>query len=193
MGRSSSVTPRPWPPSACGCPSSSAGSTSRNKSCPPTPKITGASRDAQHVYVDLGFYRELRERFQAPGDFAQAYVIAHEVGHHVQNLLGTSERVRRAQEAGSREAANALSVFTDLLAGWVLTPGRRTITRMLSVADPQGRRAHDAYHRFVRVGRWSMTALWRVLAVHAVATEAQRAGEHMQGAYVIHRCCADNH
>ncbi len=65
--------------------------------------------------------------------------------------------------------APGFAVFTDLLAGWVLTPGRRTITRMLSVADPQGRRAHDAYHRFVRVGRWSMTALWRVLAVHAVA------------------------
>ena len=65
--------------------------------------------------------------------------------------------------------APGFAVFTDLLAGWALTPGRRTITRMLSVADPQGRRAHDAYHRFVRVGRWSMTALWRVLAVHAVA------------------------
>ena len=65
--------------------------------------------------------------------------------------------------------APGFAVFTDLLAGWVLTPGRRTITRMVSVADPQGRRAHDAYHRFVRVGRWSMTALWRVLAVHAVA------------------------
>ena len=68
--------------------------------------------------------------------------------------------------------APGFAVFTDLLAGWVLTPGRRTITRMLSVADPQGRRAHDAYHRFVRVGRWSMTALWRVLAVHAVAVFA---------------------
>jgi hypothetical protein len=68
--------------------------------------------------------------------------------------------------------APGFAVFTDLLAGWVLTPGRRTITRMLSVADPQGRRAHDAYHRFVRVGRWSMAALWRVLAVYAVAVFA---------------------
>lgn len=68
--------------------------------------------------------------------------------------------------------APGFAVFTDLLAGWVLTPGRGTITWMLFVADPRGRRAHDAYHRFVRVGRWSMTALWRVLAVHAVAVFA---------------------
>jgi hypothetical protein len=65
--------------------------------------------------------------------------------------------------------APSFAIFTDLLAGWVLTPGRRTITRMLSTADPAGRRAHDAYHRFVRAGRWSMSALWRALAVYAVA------------------------
>lgn len=68
--------------------------------------------------------------------------------------------------------APGFGVFVDLLAGWVLTPGRRTITRMLTVADPHGRRAHDAYHRFVRAGAWSTTALWRVLAVHAVAVFA---------------------
>src|SRR6266446_2766632 len=64
--------------------------------------------------------------------------------------------------------APSFTLFTDLLAGWVLTPGRRTITRMLTVADPQGHRAHDAYHRFIRAGRWNMAALWRVLAVHAI-------------------------
>jgi hypothetical protein len=64
--------------------------------------------------------------------------------------------------------APSFTLFTDLLAGWVLTPGRRTITRMLTVADPQGHRAHDAYHRFIRAGRWDMAALWRVLAVHAI-------------------------
>ena len=64
--------------------------------------------------------------------------------------------------------APGFAVFTDLLAGWVLTPGRRTITRMLTVADPHHRRAHDAYHRFIRAGRWDMAALWRALAVHAV-------------------------
>ncbi len=62
----------------------------------------------------------------------------------------------------------SFAIFTDLVAGWVLTPGRRTITRMLTTGDPEGVRAHDAYHRFVRAGRWDMAALWRVLTVHAV-------------------------
>lgn len=64
--------------------------------------------------------------------------------------------------------APSFAVFTDLLTGWVCAPGRRTITAMIAVADPAGRRAHDAYHRFVRDGAWSMRALWRVLAVHAI-------------------------
>src|SRR5262245_13740059 len=68
------------------------------------------------VYIDLAFYDQLRERFRAPGDFAQAYVIAHEVGHHVQNLLGISEQVARARQRGGREEANALSVRTELQA-----------------------------------------------------------------------------
>ncbi len=55
------------------------------------------------------------------------------------------------------------------MTGWVLTPGRHTITRVLTLADPDGRRAHDACHRFVRAGRWATARLWRVLAVHAVA------------------------
>jgi len=68
------------------------------------------------VYIDLDFYRDLRDRFGAPGDFAQAYVIAHEVGHHVQNLLGTSEQVRAAQQQGGERQANALSVRLELQA-----------------------------------------------------------------------------
>jgi len=68
------------------------------------------------VYLDLSFFRDLRDRFGAPGDFAQAYVIAHEVGHHVQSLLGISEKVQAArQRAGEREA-NALSVKLELQA-----------------------------------------------------------------------------
>jgi predicted metalloprotease len=70
----------------------------------------------QTVYIDLDFYRDLRDRFGAPGDFAQAYVIAHEVGHHVQTLLGTSEQVRAAQQGASETQANALSVRLELQA-----------------------------------------------------------------------------
>jgi predicted metalloprotease len=69
------------------------------------------------VYIDLDFYAELRDRFGAPGDFAQAYVIAHEIGHHVQNLLGISEEVQREEQAaGSQEEANELSVRLELQA-----------------------------------------------------------------------------
>lgn len=68
------------------------------------------------VYIDLSFYRELRERFQAPGEFAQAYVVAHEVGHHVQNLLGIADKVHNAQQRVSRAEANALSVRMELQA-----------------------------------------------------------------------------
>jgi len=68
------------------------------------------------VYIDLGFYDELRQRFGAAGDFAQAYVIAHEVGHHVQNLLGISDKVHTAQQRAGRDGANALSVRLELQA-----------------------------------------------------------------------------
>jgi predicted metalloprotease len=70
----------------------------------------------QKVYIDLGFYDELKNRFKAPGDFAQAYVIAHEVGHHVQTLLGISERVRQAQQKLDKTQANQLSVRQELQA-----------------------------------------------------------------------------
>ncbi|HEY8106861.1 MAG TPA: neutral zinc metallopeptidase [Gemmatimonadales bacterium] len=69
----------------------------------------------QRVYIDLGFYQELKDRFGAPGDFAQAYVLAHEIGHHVQYLLGTDQEMRRAQQARP-EQANALSVKLELQA-----------------------------------------------------------------------------
>jgi predicted metalloprotease len=70
----------------------------------------------QKVYIDLAFYEDLRSRFQAPGDFAQAYVIAHEVGHHVQNLLGVSQRVQSARARAGEEESNALSVLLELQA-----------------------------------------------------------------------------
>jgi predicted metalloprotease len=69
----------------------------------------------QKVYIDLGFYQELRRRFGAPGDFAQAYVLAHEIGHHVQNLQGTERQVRQLQQSRP-SAANDLSVRMELQA-----------------------------------------------------------------------------
>jgi uncharacterized protein len=68
------------------------------------------------VYIDLSFYQELQSRFGAPGDFAQAYVVAHEVGHHVQTLLGISERNMAARQSASEAQANSLSVRQELQA-----------------------------------------------------------------------------
>jgi len=70
----------------------------------------------EKVYIDLGFYNQLKNRFKAPGDFAQAYVIAHEVGHHVQNLLGISSKVHKARSKLSKTASNMLSVRQELQA-----------------------------------------------------------------------------
>jgi predicted metalloprotease len=70
----------------------------------------------QKVYIDLAFYHDLKVRFKAPGDFAQAYVIAHEVGHHVQHLLGISDKVQAARSRASQTQANALSVRLELQA-----------------------------------------------------------------------------
>jgi len=69
----------------------------------------------ERVYIDLGFYDELHRRFGAPGDFAQAYVLAHELGHHVQHIVGTDTRVRQLQESNPRQA-NELSVRLELQA-----------------------------------------------------------------------------
>ncbi len=83
--------------------------------CGPASAATGpfyCTRDRQ-IYIDLGFFNQLSQRFGAPGDFAQAYVIAHEYGHHVQNLLGISRRVR---ESSTRSNQNELSVRTELQA-----------------------------------------------------------------------------
>lgn len=70
----------------------------------------------QKVYIDLSFYSDLKNRFGAPGDFAQAYVIAHEVGHHVQNLLGIAEKVHSMRSRVGETEANALSVMMELQA-----------------------------------------------------------------------------
>jgi uncharacterized protein len=72
----------------------------------------------RQVYIDLSFYRLLKERLGAPGDFAQAYVIAHEVGHHVQNLLGLTDQVDAARRRGSERDANEMSVRLELQADY---------------------------------------------------------------------------
>lgn len=68
------------------------------------------------IYIDLSFYDELHSKFGAPGDFAMAYVVAHEVGHHVQTVLGISDKVRALKERGSEKEANRLSVMQELQA-----------------------------------------------------------------------------
>src|SRR5262249_203220 len=70
-------------------------------------------------YTDLGFFQEMKKRFHAPGDFAQAYVIAHEIGHHVQNLLGISDKVRALQARASEVEAKAISVRLELQADFL--------------------------------------------------------------------------
>jgi predicted metalloprotease len=70
----------------------------------------------QKVYIDLSFFRLMRQRFHVAGEFAQAYVIAHEVGHHVQNLMGIMQKVDQARRGGSEREANALSVRLELQA-----------------------------------------------------------------------------
>jgi predicted metalloprotease len=68
------------------------------------------------IYVDLDFYRVLKDRFGAPGDFAQAYVVAHEVGHHVQTLLGISDKVQSLKQRSDERQANAIQVRMELQA-----------------------------------------------------------------------------
>ncbi len=82
------------------------------------------------VYLDTSFFQQLSQQLGAPGDFAQAYVIAHEVGHHVQNLLGYTDKVDQVRRTGNKAAANAASVRlelqADFLAGCMLHHAQRT-------------------------------------------------------------------
>ena len=88
------------------------------------------------VYIDLGFYRDLKERFGAPGDFAQAYVIAHEVGHHVQTLLGTTDQVQRAMERSSRTQRNQISVMNELQADCYAGVWANHAQKMKNILEP---------------------------------------------------------
>ena len=89
----------------------------------------------RRLYIDLGFYRLLRERFGAPGDFAQAYVIAHEVGHHVQNLLGISDRVQAARGRVSEAEYNQLSIRLELQADFLAGVWARYADRVKRVVE----------------------------------------------------------
>jgi len=112
------------------------------------PSACGAASEAtgpfycpgdEKVYLDLGFFNELSQKFGAPGEFAQAYVIAHELGHHVQKILGIEEQVRQAQER-NRSQVNPLSVRLELQADcfagiWAKTGEQR---RMIDTSDIKG-------------------------------------------------------
>jgi uncharacterized protein len=96
----------------------------------------------EKVYIDLSFFEELKRRFGAPGDFAQAYVLAHEIGHHVQKVLGINEQVRRAQEANARQQ-NPLSVKLELQADcfagvWAHSTSERNILEPGDVQEAMG-------------------------------------------------------
>lgn len=88
------------------------------------------------VYIDVSFYDELHERFNAPGDFAMAYVVAHEVGHHVQNLLGTSGKVQEMRGRVSEEEYNQLSVRLELQADFYAGVWAHHAQEMKNILEP---------------------------------------------------------
>jgi predicted metalloprotease len=89
----------------------------------------------ERLYIDLSFYEELESRFEAPGDFAQAYVIAHEVGHHVQHLMGTTDRVHRMRANLSEEEYNKLSVKLELQADFLAGVWAHHANRTKNILD----------------------------------------------------------
>lgn len=88
------------------------------------------------VYIDLSFYDELNSKFHAPGDFAMAYVVAHEVGHHVQNLLGISDKIRQQQTGVSEKEANELSVRLELQADFFAGVWANHAQSMNNILEP---------------------------------------------------------
>ena len=110
----------------------------------------------EKVYIDLGFYEELQQRFGAPGDFAQAYVLAHEIGHHVQNVLGTEAEVRRARTARA-DLANEMSVRLELQADcyagvWAHSTAQRQLLEQGDVEEGLGAAAAVGDDRLQRMG-----------------------------------------
>jgi predicted metalloprotease len=108
--------------SACGTASSSTGPFY----CP----------EDEKVYIDLSFYEDLKNRFEAPGDFAQAYVIAHEVGHHVQHLMGITDRVHASRQSVSEEEYNKLSVRLELQADFLAGVWANHANNLSKILEP---------------------------------------------------------
>lgn len=119
----------------------------------------------QRVYLDLGFFRELQSRFRASGDFAQAYVIAHEIGHHVQHQLGIDARVRQMQQADP-SSENSLSVRTELQADcfagvWAHSTSQRNLLESGDLEEALGAAAAVGDDRIQRgAGRRSSPETW---------------------------------
>jgi predicted metalloprotease len=112
----------------------------------------------EKVYVDLSFYRDMKTKLGAPGDFAQAYVIAHEVGHHVQHLLGTMEQVDASQRRMSEAQANRLSVMLELQADfyagvWAHYAARRGIIEPGDIEEALGAASAVGDDRLQRRGQ----------------------------------------
>jgi len=110
----------------------------------------------EKVYIDLGFYEELQQRFGAPGDFAQAYVLAHEIGHHVQHLLGTEAEMRRTRETRA-DLANEMSVRLELQADcyagvWAHSTAQRQLLEQGDVEEGLGAAAAVGDDRLQRMG-----------------------------------------
>lgn len=89
----------------------------------------------EQLYIDLSFYQELQDRFKVPGDFAMAYVIAHEVGHHVQKLLGTMDKMANLRRGGNPEAANHYSVMVELQADFYAGVWAHHAQQMKNILD----------------------------------------------------------
>jgi hypothetical protein len=90
----------------------------------------------QKLYIDLSFYQEMQEKIQAPGDFAMAYVVAHEVGHHIQTLNGTAEKVMRLRSRMSEADGNRLSVMMELQADFLAGAWAHHAQRMKNILEP---------------------------------------------------------
>jgi len=115
----------------------------------------------EKVYIDLGFYDELKQRFGAPGQFAQAYVLAHEIGHHIQKIVGTEARVRRMNQ-GNRHMDNALSVKVELQADcyagvWAHSTQQRNLLEQGDVQSALGAAAAVGDDRLQRMSTRHVT------------------------------------